>query len=252
MNTPDEQAPGQTHFGFKTVREEEKASLVREVFDSVASKYDLMNDLMSVGVHRLWKSTFLDWLRPRPDQTLLDVGGGTGDIAFGWKKRGGGPALVCDINKEMLAVGRDRSFDRNMVGDLSWVCGNAESLPLPDRSVDRYTIAFCLRNVTHWDKAIAEAYRVLRPGGRFMCLEFSKVVVPGLREVYDLYSFNVLPRLGSMVAGNREAYQYLVESIRKFPPQAEMAQMVRDAGFERVEVRNLSGGIAAIHSGWRL
>ncbi|MBC7905738.1 MAG: bifunctional demethylmenaquinone methyltransferase/2-methoxy-6-polyprenyl-1,4-benzoquinol methylase UbiE [Rhodospirillaceae bacterium] len=254
MTNTDEKQPGQgtTHFGFKTVGEAEKASMVREVFDSVAPKYDLMNDLMSAGVHRLWKASFLDWLRPRPDQTLLDVGGGTGDIAFGWKKRGGGPALVCDINKEMLAVGRDRSFDRNLVGDLSWVCGNAETLPVDDRSVDRYTIAFCLRNVTHWDKAIAEAYRVLKPGGRFMCLEFSKVVVPGLKQFYDMYSFHVLPTVGQMVTGNREAYQYLVESIRKFPAQAEMAEMTRAAGFERVEVRNLSGGIAAIHSGWRL
>lgn len=252
--TSDDQArdPGTTHFGFKTVREEEKASLVRGVFDSVAGKYDLMNDLMSAGVHRLWKASFLDWLRPQPNQTLLDVGGGTGDIAFGWKKRGGGPAMVCDINREMLAVGRDRSFDKNLIGEIAWVCGNAETLPVESGSVDRYTIAFCLRNVTHWDRAIAEAYRVLKPGGRFMCLEFSKVVVPGLKQFYDLYSFNVLPKVGEAVTGNREAYQYLVESIRKFPPQEEMAQMCRDAGFARVEVRNLSGGIAAIHSGWRL
>jgi len=191
-------------------------------------------------------------LRPRPDQTLLDVGGGTGDIAFGWKKRGGGPVTVCDINREMLAVGRDRAVDRNLLGGLTWVCGNAEELPIPDRSVDRYTIAFCLRNVTHWDRAIAEAYRVLKPGGRFMCLEFSRVIVPGLREAYDAYSFNVLPKVGGMVTGNAEAYQYLVESIRKFPPQEEMAAMVEAAGFARVEVRNLSAGIAAIHSGWRL
>lgn len=243
---------GTTHFGFKTVAEDEKVSLVRGVFDSVASKYDLMNDLMSAGVHRLWKSAFLDMLRPRPDQTLLDVGGGTGDIAFGWKKRGGGPVTVCDINREMLSVGRDRAVDRNLLDGLTWVCGNAEELPIPDRSVDRYTIAFCLRNVTHWDKAIAEAYRVLRPGGRFMCLEFSRVIVPGLREAYDAYSFNVLPKVGGMVTGNAEAYQYLVESIRKFPPQEEMAAMVEAAGFARVEVRNLSAGIAAIHSGWRL
>ncbi|BAE49435.1 Methylase [Paramagnetospirillum magneticum AMB-1] len=207
---------------------------------------------MSAGVHRLWKSAFLDMLRPRPDQTLLDVGGGTGDIAFGWRKRGGGPVTVCDINREMLSVGRDRAVDRNLVGGLTWVCGNAEDLPIPDRSVDRYTIAFCLRNVTHWDKAIAEAYRVLRPGGRFMCLEFSRVIVPGLREAYDAYSFNVLPKVGGMVTGNAEAYQYLVESIRKFPPQEEMAAMVEAAGFSRVEVRNLSAGIAAIHSGWRI
>jgi demethylmenaquinone methyltransferase/2-methoxy-6-polyprenyl-1,4-benzoquinol methylase len=249
---PQGQQPATTHFGFQTVREDEKSSLVREVFDSVAGKYDLMNDLMSAGVHRLWKSTFLDWLRPQPGQTLVDVGGGTGDIAFGWKKRGGGPAIVCDINREMLAVGRDRAVDRNIGGPLTWVCGDAEHLPVASGSVDRYTIAFCLRNVTHWDRAIAEAYRVLRPGGRFMCLEFSQVVVPGLKEFYDMYSFNVLPRVGEMVTGNREAYQYLVESIRRFPPQEEMAGMVRAAGFSRVAVRNLSGGIAAIHSGWRL
>jgi demethylmenaquinone methyltransferase/2-methoxy-6-polyprenyl-1,4-benzoquinol methylase len=257
MTSDDQARPGSTqsgttHFGFKTVREDEKASLVRGVFDSVAGKYDLMNDLMSAGVHRLWKSTFLDWLRPQPTQTLLDVGGGTGDIAFGWRKRGGGPAMVCDINREMLAVGRDRGFDRNMINDIAWVCGDAEHVPVADNSVDRYTIAFCLRNVTHWEQAIADAYRVLKPGGRFMCLEFSKVVVPGLREFYDLYSFNVLPRVGEMVTGNREAYQYLVESIRKFPSQEDMAQMCREAGFARVECRNLSGGIAAIHSGWRL
>jgi demethylmenaquinone methyltransferase/2-methoxy-6-polyprenyl-1,4-benzoquinol methylase len=244
--------PGTTHFGFRTVPETEKASMVREVFDSVAGKYDLMNDLMSAGIHRLWKSTFLDLLRPRPNQTLLDVGGGTGDIAFGWKKRGGGPAMVCDINREMLAVGRDRGYDRNISQELAWVCGNAEALPVADSSVDRYTIAFCLRNVTHWDRAIAEAYRVLKPGGRFMCLEFSHVVLPGLKQAYDMYSFNVLPRVGEMVTGNRDAYQYLVESIRRFPPQEEMKAMVADAGFARSEVRNLTGGIAAIHSGWRL
>jgi demethylmenaquinone methyltransferase/2-methoxy-6-polyprenyl-1,4-benzoquinol methylase len=249
---PSEQPSGTTHFGFKTVAEDEKVSLVRNVFDSVAGKYDLMNDLMSAGVHRLWKSTFLHMLRPQPNQRLLDVGGGTGDIAFGWRARGGGPVTVCDINREMLSVGRDRAIDRNIPGGVSWVCGNAESLPIPDRSVDRYTIAFCLRNVTHWERAIAEAYRVLRPGGRFMCLEFSKVVVPGLDKAYDAYSFNILPKVGEMVTGNRDAYQYLVESIRKFPPQAEMAKMVEDAGFARVSVRNLSAGIAAIHSGWRL
>ena len=241
-----------THFGFKTVRTGEKAALVREVFDSVAGRYDLMNDLMSAGIHRLWKSAFLDWLRPRPDMTLLDVGGGTGDIAFGFKKRGGGRAVVCDINREMLAVGRDRGFNRNLVGGLAWVCGDAQALPVADRSVDAYTIAFCLRNVTDLRAALADAYRVLKPGGRFMCLEFSRVVLPGLREAYDAYSFKVLPLIGQMVAGNRDAYQYLVESIRKFPPQAELKAMVEDVGFERCEVRNLSGGIAAIHSAWRL
>ncbi|MDO8607060.1 MAG: bifunctional demethylmenaquinone methyltransferase/2-methoxy-6-polyprenyl-1,4-benzoquinol methylase UbiE [Phaeospirillum sp.] len=252
MSSHTQHTPGSTHFGFRTVAEDEKVSLVRDVFDSVAGKYDLMNDLMSVGVHRLWKAAFLDALRPQPNQTLLDVGGGTGDIAFGWRKRGGGPVTVCDINREMLAVGRDRAIDRNIVGGVTWVCGNAESLPIPDRSVDRYTIAFCLRNVTHWDRAIAEAFRVLKPGGRFMCLEFSHVILPGLKQAYDAYSFNILPKVGGMVTGNSDAYQYLVESIRKFPLQEEMAAMIRDAGFEQVTVRNLSAGIAAIHSGWRL
>jgi demethylmenaquinone methyltransferase/2-methoxy-6-polyprenyl-1,4-benzoquinol methylase len=248
----DENRPGTTHFGFKTVREDEKSTLVRDVFDSVAPKYDLMNDLMSAGIHRLWKSSFLDWLKPRPDQTLLDVGGGTGDIALGWKKRGGGAAMVCDINREMLSVGRDRAFNRNVVGGLAWVCGDAERLPVASQSVDRYTIAFCLRNVTHWEQAIAEAYRVLKPGGRFMCLEFSEVRLPGLKQAYEMYSFNIMPRIGQLVTGNRDAYQYLVESIRKFPPQDELKGMVEAAGFERAEYRNLSGGIAAIHSGWRL
>jgi demethylmenaquinone methyltransferase/2-methoxy-6-polyprenyl-1,4-benzoquinol methylase len=243
---------GKTHFGFRSVAVGEKAKLVREVFDSVAGRYDLMNDLMSAGIHRLWKAAFLDWLRPRADMTLLDVGGGTGDIAFGFKKRGGGRAMVCDINREMLAVGRDRGIDRNYIGGLAWICGDAQSLPVADRSVDAYTIAFCLRNVTDIDRALVEAYRVLKPGGRFMCLEFSQVVVPLLKQAYDTYSFHVLPAIGEMVTGNRDAYQYLVESIRRFPPQEELAAKVVAAGFGQVQVRNLSGGIAAIHSGWRL
>lgn len=241
-----------THFGFRTVRSEDKATLVREVFDSVAGRYDLMNDLMSAGVHRLWKASFLDWLRPRPGMTLLDVGGGTGDIAFGFRQRGGGKVMVCDINREMLAVGRDRGFNRGVVDGMAWLCGDAQALPVADRSVDAYTIAFCLRNVTRIELALAEAFRVLKPGGRFMCLEFSHVVVPGLRQAYDAYSFNVLPLIGKAVTGNRDAYQYLVESIRKFPAQAELRAMIEGVGFERAEVRNLSGGIAAIHSAWRL
>ncbi|MBY0431231.1 MAG: class I SAM-dependent methyltransferase [Rhodospirillales bacterium] len=241
-----------THFGFRTVREDEKASLVRAVFDDVAPKYDLMNDLMSLGIHRLWKASLMDWLRPRPGMKLLDVGGGTGDIAFRFRERGGGPVVVCDINREMLVVGRDRSVDRNQLEGVSWVCGDAETLPIQPNSVDAYTIAFCLRNVTHIDEAIKEARRVLRPGGRFMCLEFSHVILPALSVLYDQYSFNVLPTLGGIVAGNRDAYQYLVESIRKFPPQEELAQRIRAAGLEQVKVRNLSGGIAAIHSAWRI
>lgn len=244
-------AEGTTHFGFRTVSEGEKAPLVRAVFDDVARRYDLMNDLMSAGIHRLWKRAMIDWLRPRPSMTLLDVGGGTGDIAFRFRQGGGGPVVVCDINTEMLAVGRDRAIDRNIDG-VDWLCGDAEALPLPDRSVDAYTIAFCLRNVTHIDAALAEAYRVLKPGGRFLCLEFSHVSPAPLRALYDQYSFHVLPRIGAMVAGNREAYQYLVESIRQFPPQEELADRMGLAGFERVSWRNLSAGISALHSGWRL
>ncbi len=250
--TTDQGKPGTTHFGFRPVREDEKASLLRAVFDDVAPRYDLMNDLMSAGVHRLWKDSFVDWLRPRPHMALLDVGGGTGDVAFRFRQRGGGPVIVCDINREMLAVGRDRAIDRGLLDGLSWVCGDAQRLPIPDASVDAYTIAFCLRNVTRIDEALREARRVLRPGGRFMCLEFSRVVLPALAAVYEQYSFKVLPAIGGMVTGNREAYQYLVESIRKFPDQQQLAQRIEAAGLEMVKVRNLSGGIAAIHSAWRL
>jgi demethylmenaquinone methyltransferase/2-methoxy-6-polyprenyl-1,4-benzoquinol methylase len=240
-----------THFGFQTVATHEKATLVRRVFDEVAPKYDLMNDLMSAGIHRIWKSILLDSLKPRPDMTLLDVGGGTGDIAFGFLGRGGGRVTVCDINREMLAVGRDRAVDKGIVGGIEWMCGDAEKLPVASSSVDAYTIAFCLRNVTDIDKALAEAARVLKPGGHFLCLEFSQVVVPGLREAYDAYSFKVLPFLGQMVAGNREAYQYLAESIRRFPPQEELCRRIRAAGLDVVSYKNLSGGIAALHSAWR-
>ena len=243
---------GTTHFGFRTVREEEKAPLVRAVFDQVAPQYDLMNDLMSMGIHRLWKNTLLDMVRPRAHQTLLDVAGGTGDIAFRFRQRGGGPVLVCDINAEMLAVGRDRAIDRGILEGVDWVCGDAERLPVASASVDAYTIAFGLRNVTHIDRALAEARRVLKPGGRFFCLEFSHVVLPSLAALYDTYSFKVLPVLGQVVARNRDAYQYLVESIRRFPRQPDLAAMIETAGLGQVKVRNLSGGIAAIHSGWKL
>jgi demethylmenaquinone methyltransferase/2-methoxy-6-polyprenyl-1,4-benzoquinol methylase len=247
-----EQPGSQTHFGFKTVPAEEKASLVRAVFDDVAPSYDLMNDLMSLGIHRLWKAALIERLRPRPDMRLLDLGGGTGDIAFRFRAKGGGPVVVCDINRKMLRVGRDRAIDRAMLEGIEWVCGDAEQLPFPDRSMDAVTIAFCLRNVTHLDRALAEAYRVLRPGSAFLCLEFSHMVLPGLKALYDRYSFQVLPWLGQLVAGNREAYQYLVESIRRFPPQEDLAAKMRAAGFEQVSWRNLSGGIAALHVGWRL
>ncbi|MBV8537874.1 MAG: class I SAM-dependent methyltransferase [Alphaproteobacteria bacterium] len=252
-----------THFGFREVAEADKAPLVRRVFDSVAPRYDLMNDLMSAGVHRLWKSTLIATIAPRPGELLLDVAGGTGDIAARYLEaldRAGDPAttapdaraIVCDINGEMLDVGRDRMIDGGRLAGVAWVAGDAEHLPVASSSVDVYTIAFGLRNVTHIDAALAEARRVLKPGGRFFCLEFSRVVLPVLDKLYDLYSFQVLPRLGEWVAGDRDAYQYLVESIRKFPSQDQLARQVSSAGLDRVQVRNLSGGVAAIHSAWRL
>ena len=243
---------GTTHFGFRDVPEAEKESLVREVFDSVADRYDLMNDLMSLGIHRLWKNALIDWLRPQAGMTLVDVGGGTGDIAFRFLERGGGPVTVVDINKEMLARGRDRALDKGILDGITWINGDAEKLPLDDMSADAFTIAFCIRNVTHIEKALGEARRVLKPGGRFICLEFSHVRAPMLAKLYDTYSFNVLPFMGAKVAGDREAYQYLAESIRKFPDQETFAGMIADAGLGNVQVRDLSGGIAAMHSAWRV
>lgn len=241
-----------THFGFRQVREAEKAALVRGVFDSVAANYDLMNDLMSLGIHRLWKSAMMDWLAPRPTMTLVDVGGGTGDIAFRYLERGGGAVTVVDVNEEMLAVGRARAIDRGIVDGIVWLTGDAENLPLADAVADAYTTAFCLRNVTRIDRALAEAHRVLKPGGRFLCLEFSRLALPALDRLYDAWSFNVLPALGARVANDREAYQYLAESIRRFPPQDAFARMIAEAGLGQVKVRNLTGGIAALHSAWRI
>jgi demethylmenaquinone methyltransferase/2-methoxy-6-polyprenyl-1,4-benzoquinol methylase len=244
---------GTTHFGYREVPEHEKARLVRDVFDRVAPSYDLMNDLMSAGVHRLWKATLVRDVRPRPGEVLLDVAGGTGDVAQRLLAAGGDVSvIVCDINPDMLEVGRDRALDSGILKGLSYLAGDAEHLPLPDRSVDAYTIAFGLRNVTRIDAALAEARRVLKPGGRFFCLEFSRVVVPVLDRLYDLYSFTVLPALGEIVAGDRAAYQYLAESIRRFPPQEDLVTRMGKAGLERARFQNLSGGIAAIHSGWRI
>jgi demethylmenaquinone methyltransferase/2-methoxy-6-polyprenyl-1,4-benzoquinol methylase len=233
------------------VDEDEKAPLVKGVFSSVASRYDLMNDLMSLGVHRLWKEAMLDWLHPTPGMRLIDVGGGTGDIALRFCERGGRSVIVVDINEEMVAIGRNRALDAGRSREIEWLCGDAERLPIADSSVDAYTTAFCLRNVTRIDRALAEARRVLKPGGRFLCLEFSHVEVSAFRRIYDEYSFRVLPALGQIVAGNADAYRYLAESIRRFPAQDTLARMIAEAGLDVVRYRNLSGGIAALHSAWR-
>jgi len=253
----EQDARDDTSFGFRTVAAADKARLVRDVFDSVAARYDLMNDLMSGGIHRLWKSAMIDWLMPRPGLRMIDVAGGTGDIAFRIRERleaagGAGDILVCDINERMLRVGRNRAVDRGYLDGLEWICADAESLPLPDASVEAYTIAFGIRNVTHVDRALREAFRVLKPGGRFLCLEFSRVEPPWLERVYDAYSFRIVPRIGAAVVGDAESYRYLVESIRRFPNQSRFAEMMTEAGFGHVKWRNLSGGIAAIHSAWRI
>lgn len=242
-----------THFGFRTVPESEKARLVRGVFESVASRYDLMNDLMSGGVHRLWKAQMVDWLNPRGPIRVLDVAGGTGDIAFRIMDRAPqADIIVADINPAMLEQGRNRAIDQGRLRRLTWACMDAEKLALPDRSVDAYTIAFGIRNVTHIDIALKEAYRVLKPGGRFLCLEFSSVRHPALASLYDAYSFNILPKLGAIVANDEDSYRYLVESIRRFPNQENFAAMIAEAGFQNIQVRNLTGGIAALHSARRI
>ena len=241
-----------TDFGFRAVPVASKRPMVRAVFDSVAPRYDLMNDLMSLGVHRAWKRVFVTTLDPRPGHRLLDVAGGTGDIAFAWLDRGGGPAILSDINLSMLAVGQGRAARRGQVERLALLAADAERLPLPDGALDAVSIAFGLRNCTDKDAVLREARRVLRPGGRFACLEFSRVQVAALAPLYDAWSFRVLPRLGSAVAGDAGSYRYLAESIRTFPDQEHLAAMMRAAGFEQVRVANLSGGIAAIHAGRRL
>src|ERR1700751_640112 len=253
MNRPDET----TNFGFRHVPLEDKQRLVNDGFHSVASRYDLMNDLMSGGLHRVWKDILVNTLNPpksdRP-YALLDVAGGTGDIAFRAAQASGAGlrATVCDINADMLTVGRDRAAKRYLDDRVSFVEGNAEELAFPDRAFDGYTIAFGIRNVPRIDRALKEAYRVLKPGGRFLCLEFSSVNVPGLDRLYDLFSFRVIPELGRAVTGDAESYRYLVESIRKFPKPAVFADMIGEAGFSRVNCQTLSGGIVALHSGWRL
>ncbi len=243
-----------TSFGFAEVDPSVKADLVKGVFDRVAGRYDLMNDLMSGGIHRLWKDSVVDWLMPRAGRHYLDVAGGTGDMASRIERRieGASRITVIDINATMLATGRDRSLDEGTLSDVDWIAGDAMMLPLPDRSIDAYTIAFGLRNVTRIDEALAEARRVLRPGGRFLCLEFSRLLVPMLQPLYDLYSERVVPLVGLVVAGDAASYRYLVESIRRFPDQKTLSSLIAEVGFGQVRCRNLSGGIAAIHSAWRL
>ncbi|KAL6051009.1 Coq5p [Balamuthia mandrillaris] len=272
-----------THFGFKTVKEEEKASLVGEVFHRVANSYDLMNDLMSGGIHRLWKDQFVSTLNPLPGARLLDVAGGTGDIAFrcieaikrsplyrptfsspsssaaaaaAATKKTSSSVMVCDINPSMLNVGKERGLARGYTAhsdpSITWVVGDAESLPVASDTMDGYTIAFGIRNCTRLDKVLREAHRVLRRGGRFLCLEFSHLESEWLQRAYDAYSFQVIPVMGHVVAGDYDSYQYLVESIRRFPRQEEFSRMISEAGFSMVTHTNLSGGIACIHSGWKL
>ncbi|MXV44446.1 ubiquinone/menaquinone biosynthesis methyltransferase [Saccharibacter sp. 17.LH.SD] len=239
-------------FGYRDVPRNEKKSMVRHVFESVAGKYDVMNDAMSLGIHRVWKHIFITMLSPRPHYQLLDLAGGTGDITFGWLKHGGGHAILSDINEAMLEVGRERAIKAGLIDRMGVTVVDAEEIPFPDASMDRVSMAFGLRNCTDKSAVLREVRRVLKPGGRFLCLEFSKVDIAALAPLYDAWSFKVLPRMGKMIAGDSESYQYLAESIRMFPDQETLAEMMREAGLERVEYRNLSGGIVAIHSGWRL
>ena len=252
---------GETDFGFRRVPEADKEPLVRAVFESVAPRYDLMNDLMSGGLHRLWKATLVDTLRPRPAMRILDVAGGTGDIAFRMMRAmggatacraAGGTITVADINAAMLAVGAQRASQNGLGDALTFVTANAEQLPFDNGTSDAYTIAFGIRNVTHIERALREAHRVLRPGSRFLCLEFSRPMLPLVGPLYDRFSFSVIPWLGEHVAHDRASYQYLVESIRRFPDQDRFARLIEAAGFMRVTVRNMAGGIVALHSGWRL
>lgn len=242
-----------THFGFTEVPEHEKAGRVQGVFGSVASKYDVMNDAMSMGIHRIWKDAMMDWLAPRPNTRLLDVAGGTGDISFRYLKRAGqAHATVCDLTEPMLVAGRQRAEAAAMADSLDWVVGDAMALPFADNSFDVYTISFGIRNVTRPQEALNEAYRVLRPGGRLMVLEFSQIPNEMMQKVYDLYSFNIIPKMGQVIANDRDSYQYLVESIRKFPDQETFLGMVKQAGFANAKYRNLTMGIACLHSGWKV
>ncbi|XP_067938812.1 ubiquinone/menaquinone biosynthesis C-methyltransferase UbiE-like isoform X2 [Watersipora subatra] len=257
----DSDSIAKTHFGFETVPETEKVEKVYEVFKNVAETYDLMNDVMSVGIHRLWKDEFVHQLVPHDGMKLIDVAGGTGDIAFRYMKYRGSSTTagigkrevtVCDINEHMLKVGERRANEQYLTEGISWLQGNAESLPVSSNTYDAFTIAFGIRNCTNIPKVLSEAYRVLKPGGRFMCLEFSEMTIPVLQSLYDLYSFQVIPVLGHVIAKDWNSYQYLVESIRRFPNQSTFADWIRDAGFSNVSWNDLSLGIVAIHSGFKI
>ncbi len=243
-----------THFGFNTVLESQKVDLVHNVFSNVASKYDIMNDVMSFGVHRLWKDALINWLNPQPGQSLLDVAGGTGDISFRFIDRANGmaSATVLDMTEAMLLEGQKRSESKNFKEKLNWVCGDAMSLPFEGNSFDVYTISFGIRNVVDIEKAVEEAYRVLKVGGRITVLEFGFIPDGLLQKMYDQYSFKIIPGLGELIAGDRDSYQYLVESIRKFPEQDQFSKVLSSKGFDNVKYRNLTFGIAAIHSGWKI
>ncbi|WP_395391767.1 class I SAM-dependent methyltransferase [Novosphingobium sp. BL-8A] len=237
-------------FGYEDVATEEKEARVGAVFSSVARKYDVMNDAMSVGMHRLWKDKFVRRVKPHRDEQILDMAGGTGDIAFRMAAHGAS-VTVSDINQDMLDVGIERAMERGLDG-LVWSRQNAEELSFPARHFDAYTIAFGIRNVTHIDKALAEAHRVLKYGGRFFCLEFSTTEWPGFKEVYDVYSHRLVPKIGQAIAGDAESYRYLIESIRRFPPMPEFEKMIREAGFKHTKVEPIMGGLVAIHSGWKV
>ena len=243
-------------FGYQGVDPSQKPGLVKDLFDRVSTNYDLMNDVMSAGIHRIWKNRMIECLQPYPGMTLLDVAGGTGDISSKFLKRIGGAkkgrAIICDLSEGMILKGRNRAIDSAIFSGIDWVVGDAENLPLSNRSVDAYTIAFGVRNVTNKDKALEEAVRVLKPGGRFVCLEFSSSTSPIIERLYSAYSFLVIPTIGEIVAKDREAYRYLVESIREFPSPPKFTRMIEVAGFGGVNCMPMSGGIASLYSGWRI
>ena len=242
-----------TDFGFSRVKSKDKSNLVKKIFENVSGRYDLMNDFMSLGIHRVWKESMLDWLAPRRGQSLIDVAGGTGDIAFNFIKRAktGANATILDLTESMMIEGKKKTIDLPEESQINWVCGDAMRMPFSDSTFDVYTISFGIRNVTNISKTLSEAYRVLKPGGRLMILEFSSVNNDLISWIYDKYSFNIIPKLGEFVSNDRESYQYLVESIRKFPNQDKFSEMIINEGFRKVKYRDLTFGIAALHSAWK-